>query len=301
MQMKTGLPPRQGLNPRHEHERVRRGLRRAHQGRSLTTSSEGPSDPQQPRHRGATGPIRCTATAQACWCRSPTRFSRGDGEAGVKLPRGAYGVEWRSCRAIRGARACCARSSAPSPTRDSRTWAGATCRWTIPPRPDRARHHAGHPPGVSWRGRGSLDRDAFERSSTSSGRPSGHAIRALGLSNAGEFYCPRSASHHRTRHAARRAGGPVLSRPHGQALRLGVVPSRTRFLHHPSPRGTWRTRSASSRTTARSTAARATQMDQVAPGDDPSKLLGDDLDKIWPLIYPGSPTRSRSTTRWNSS
>src|SRR6185503_18000970 len=43
-------------------------------------------------------------------------------------------------------------------------------------------------------GRGQLDRDAFERKLYIIRKSLGHAIRALGLSNAGEFYVP-SFSH----------------------------------------------------------------------------------------------------------
>ena len=141
------------------------------------------------------------------------------------------------------------------------------------------------------RGANDMDQDALERKLYIIRKKSGHAIQALKLRHGKEFYVPSMS----TRTLVYK--GMLLAHQVGEYLPRPA--RRVAWCRHwrwctsasrptPSRPGISRIRSAWSATTARSTRCAATSTGSApASTASSSSVLGDDLDKIWPLIYDG--------------
>jgi glutamate synthase (NADPH/NADH) large chain len=139
-------------------------------------------------------------------------------------------------------------------------------------------------------GRGSLDRDAFERKLYIIRKSLGHAIRALGLSNAGDFYVP-SFSHRTIVYK-----GMLLAEQVGKfytdlgdkRFTSALCLAHQRFSTNTFP--TWDL-AHPFRYIAHNGEINTLQGNlnwiRSRQATISSKLLGEDLDKIWPLIYDG--------------
>ncbi|MBC8023469.1 MAG: glutamate synthase subunit alpha, partial [Burkholderiales bacterium] len=139
-------------------------------------------------------------------------------------------------------------------------------------------------------GRGSLDRDAFERKLYIIRKSLGHAIRALGLSHAGDFYVP-SFSHRTIVYK-----GMLLAEQVGKFYTdLGdkrfisaLCLAHQRFSTNTFP--TWDL-AHPFRFIAHNGEINTLQGNlnwiRSRQATIHSKLLGEDLDKIWPLVYDG--------------
>ncbi len=269
MQPKAGLPPeKQGLyDPRHEHDACGVGFVAHIKGKkSHDIVANGLSILNNLRHHAAPlGADPLHGDGRRLLVQIPDAFFREEmAKKDVRLPKaGAYGVGM-------GVPAAQSRRPRRLPSRDRarhRQRGQVLLGWRDVPVDDSSLGETARSTMPVIRrcfvgaGRGSLDRDAFERKLYIIRKSLGHAIRALGLSNAHDFYVPSfSLSHDRLQgHAARRTGGQVLYGPYRQALRVGPCASRTSASRRTRSRpGTSRTRSASSRTTARSTRCAAT-------------------------------------------
>ena len=139
-------------------------------------------------------------------------------------------------------------------------------------------------------GRGQLDRDAFERKLYIIRKASGHAIRALGLTNAGQFYVP-SFSHRTIVYK-----GMLLAHQVGEFftdLRDKRFVSALALAHQRFSTNTFPTWDLAHpfRFIAHNGEINTLQGNlnwiRSRQATIHSKLLGPDLDKIWPLIYEG--------------
>ena len=154
------------------------------------------------------------------------------------------------------------------------------------------------------RGSNDMDQDALERKLYIIRKKSGHAIQALKLRHGKEFYVPSMS----TRTIVYK--GMLLAHQVGEYYRdlsdesmvsaLAMVHQRfstntfpTWDLAHPFRIVCHNGEINTLRGNVNWIRAR---QHGIA-----SEVLGEDLDKIWPLIYDGSRIRGRSTTRWSSS
>ena len=215
MNITSGRPPRQGLyDPRHEHDACGVGFVAHIKGRkSHDIVAKGLTILDNLRHRGATGADPLHGDGAGILMQIPRRvLPRRDGAAqGVKLPKaGAYGVGMVFLPRNPAARAACEREIERAIANEGQKLLG----WRDVPVDDTLarRDRAAHEPVIRQvfvgAGRGSLDRDAFERKLYIIRKASGHAIRALGLANAQRVLrAVVLAPHHRLQgDAARRAG-----------------------------------------------------------------------------------------------
>src|SRR5688500_2551144 len=200
MKMKTCLPPRQGLNyPRHEHDACGVGLVANIKGRkSHEIVENGITILNNLRHRGATGADPLHGDGAGLLTQIPDAFFREEmARQNVKLPKaGAYGVGMVFLPRNPAARAACVREIERAIVNEGQQLLG----WRDVPVDDSTLGPTARSTMPVIRqvfvgaGRGQVDRDAFERKLYIIRKSLGHAIRALRLSNAGDFYVP-SFSH----------------------------------------------------------------------------------------------------------
>jgi len=147
------------------------------------------------------------------------------------------------------------------------------------------------------RGAGVTVTDALERKLYIIRKSSGHAIQALKLAHGKEFYVPSmSPGRSSTRHADGLPGRPVLQGPAGSARRVGARDDPPALLDEHVPDLGPGASVPADRHNGEINTLRATSTGSRAAGAISSPILGDDLAKIWPLIYPASRTRRASTT-----
>ncbi len=296
MDPKAGLPPRQGLyDPRHEHDACGVGFVAHIKGRkSHDIVEKGLTILNNLRHRGATGADPLHGDGAGLLVQIPDAFFREEmAGRGVKLPKaGAYGVGMIFLPRNAAARAACEREIERAIVNEGQSLLG----WREVPVDDTSLGETARRTMPVIRqvfvgaGRGSLDRDAFERKLYIIRKALGHAIRALRLSDAGGFYV--TSFSHRTivykgmllaeqigpfyRDLGDKRFASALCLAH-QRFSTNTFPSWDlahpfRFIAHNGEINTLR----GNLNWIRSRQATIH-----------SKLLGDDLDKIWPLIYEG--------------
>ena len=296
MEATAGLPPRQGLyDPSREHDACGVGFVAHIKGRkSHDIVEKGLTILNNLTHRGATGADPLHGDGAGVLIQIPDAFYREVmPKQGVKLPKaGAYGVGMVFLPRNPAARAACVREIERAVVNEGQQLLG----WRDVPVDDSTLGKTARDTMPVIRqvfvgaGRGSLDRDAFERKLYIIRKASGHAIRALGLTNAKEFYVPSFS--HRTivykgmllAHQVREFYVDLRDKRLVSALCLAHQRFSTntfptwdlahpfRFIAHNGEINTLR----GNLNWIRSRQATIH-----------SKLLGPDLDKIWPLIYDG--------------
>jgi glutamate synthase (NADPH/NADH) large chain len=292
----AGLPPKQGLyDPRREHDACGVGFVAHIKGRkSHDIVVKGLTILNNLRHRGATGADPLHGDGAGLLVQIPDGFFREEmAKQNVKLPKaGAYGVGMVFLPRNPAARAACVREIERAIVNEGQSLLG----WREVPVDDTSL-------GVTARstmpvirqvfvgaGRGQLDRDAFERKLYIIRKSLGHAIRALGLSNAGDFYVP-SFSHrtivYKGMLLAEQVGAfftDLTDKRFVSALCL----AHQRFSTNTFP--TWDL-AHPFRYIAHNGEINTLQGNlnwiRSRQATIHSKLLGEDLDKIWPLIYDG--------------
>jgi glutamate synthase (NADPH/NADH) large chain len=296
MDSKAGLPPKQGLyDPANEHDACGVGFVAHIKGRkSHDIVEKGLTILNNLRHRGATGADPLHGDGAGLLVQIPDVFFREEmAKGGVKLPKaGAYGVGMVFLPRNPAARAACVREIERAIVNEGQSLLG----WRDVPVDDTSLGETARNTQPVIRqvfvgaGRGSLDRDAFERKLYIIRKSSGHAIRALGLSHLRDFYVPSFS--HRTivykgmllaeqvgpfyKDLADKRFTSALCLAH-QRFSTNTFPAWDlahpfRFIAHNGEINTLRGNLnwiKSRQATIHST------------------LLGDDLDKIWPLVYPG--------------
>jgi len=292
----AGLPPKQGLyDPRHEHDACGVGFVAHIKGRkSHDIVQKGIQILNNLRHRGATGADPLHGDGAGLLTQIPDAFFREEmARQNVKLPKaGAYGVGMVFLPRNPAARQACVREIERAVANEGQTLLG----WREVPVDNSSIGNSarGTQPVIRQvfvgAGRGSLDRDAFERKLYIIRKASGHAIRALHLTNAGEFYVP-SFSHrtivYKGMLLAEQVGAFYLDlsdKRFTSALCLAHQRFSTntfptwdlahpfRFIAHNGEINTLRGN---------------LNWIKSRQATIHSKLLGEDLDKIWPLIYDG--------------
>src|SRR5690348_7049085 len=292
----AGRPPKQGLyDPAHEHDACGVGFVAHIKGRkSHDIVEKGLTILNNLRHRGATGADPLHGDGAGILVQIPDAFFReGMAKQGVKLPKaGAYGVGMVFLPRNAAARAACVREIERAVVNEGQTLLG----WRAVPVDDSSLGETARRtmPVIEQvfvgAGRGSLDRDAFERKLYIIRKASGHAIRALGLGNAGEFYVPSFS--HRTivykgmllaeqigpffRDLSDKRFSSAICLAH-QRFSTNTFPSWDiahpfRFIAHNGEINTLRGN---------------LNWIKSRQATIHSSLLGESLDKIWPLIYPG--------------
>src|SRR5438067_4422170 len=296
MEATAGLPPRQGLyDPSREHDACGVGFVAHIKGRkSHDIVEKGLTILNNLTHRGATGADPLHGDGAGVLIQIPDAFYREVmPKQGVKLPKaGAYGVGMVFLPRNPAARAACVREIERAVVNEGQQLLG----WRDVPVDDSTLVKTARDTMPVIRqvfvgaGRGSLDRDAFERKLYIIRKASGHAIRALGLTNAKELYVP-SFSHHTIvyngmllAHQVREFYVDLRDKRLVSALCLAHQRFSTntfptwdlahpfRFIAHNGEINTLR---------GNVNWIRARQ------GAISSPILGADLHKIWPLIYDG--------------
>ena len=291
-----GRPPRQGLyDPRNEHDACGVGFVAHIKGKkSHDIVEKGLTILNNLRHRGATGADPLHGDGAGLLVQIPDAFFREEmGKRNVKLPKaGAYGVGMVFLPRNPAALAACTREIERAIANEGQTLLG----WRDVPVDDSSLGETARRTMPVIRqvfvgaGRGSLDRDAFERKLYIVRKASGHAVRALGLANAGEFYVPSFS--HRTivykgmllaeqigpfyKDLSDKRFTSALCLAH-QRFSTNTFPSWDlahpfRFIAHNGEINTLRGN---------------LNWIKSRQATIHSKLLGEDLDKIWPLIYDG--------------
>ncbi|HEY6720759.1 MAG TPA: glutamate synthase subunit alpha, partial [Burkholderiales bacterium] len=292
----AGLPPKQGLyDPRREHDACGVGFVAHIKGRkSHDIVEKGLQILNNLRHRGATGADPLHGDGAGLLVQIPDVFFREEmARQDVKLPKaGAYGVGMIFLPRNPAARSACVREIERAIANEAQALLG----WREVPVDDASL-------GVTARstmpvirqvfvgaGRGQLDRDAFERKLYIIRKSLGHAIRALGLSNAGDFYVP-SFSHRTIVYK-----GMLLAEQVGAFYRdlsdkrfaSALCLAHQRFSTNTFP--TWDL-AHPFRYIAHNGEINTLQGNlnwiRSRQATIHSKLLGDDLDKVWPLVYEG--------------
>ncbi len=296
MERTAGPPLKQGLyDPRNEHDACGVGFVAHIKGRkSHDIVENGLTILNNLTHRGATGADPLHGDGAGVLIQIPDAFYREEmASLEVKLPKaGAYGVGMVFLPRNPAARSACVREIERAIANEGQVLLG----WREVPVDDSTLGHTARDTMPVIRqvfvgaGRGSLDRDAFERKLYIIRKSLGHAIRALGLLNAGEFYVPSFS--HRTivykgmllAHQVREFYPDLRDKRLTSALCLAHQRFSTntfptwdlahpfRFIAHNGEINTLR----GNLNWIRSRQATIH-----------SKLLGPDLDKIWPLIYDG--------------
>src|SRR5687768_13814565 len=169
MDVKAGLPPRQGLyDPRHEHDACGVGFVAHIKGRkSHDIVAKGITILENLRHRGATGADPLHGDGAGVLTQIPDGFFREElAKHGVKLPKaGAYGVAMVFLPRNPAARAACVRELERATVNEGQSILG----WREVPVDDSSLGETARKTQPVIRqlfvgaGRGSLDRDAFER------------------------------------------------------------------------------------------------------------------------------------------
>src|SRR4051812_11168787 len=292
----AGLPPKQGLyDPRNEHDACGVGFVAHIKGkRSHEIVENGITILENLRHRGATGADPLHGDGAGLLTQIPDAFFREEmAKQGVKLPKaGLYGVGMVFLPRDAAARHACVRELERAVVNEGQRVLG----WRAVPVDDSSLGPTARnsQPVISQifvgAGRTALDRDAFERKLYIIRKTSGHAIRALGLANAREFYVP-SFSHrtivYKGMLLAEQVGAffldlkdkrfvSALCLAH-QRFSTNTFPTWDlahpfRFIAHNGEINTLRGN---------------LNWIKSRQASIHSKLLGDDLDRIWPLIYDG--------------
>src|SRR4051812_2183958 len=292
----AGLPPKQGLyDPRNEHDACGVGFVAHIKGkRSHEIVENGIAILENLRHRGATGADPLHGDGAGLLTQIPDAFFREEmAKQGVKLPKaGLYGVGMVFLPRDAAARHACVRELERAVVNEGQRVLG----WRAVPVDDSSLGPTARnsQPVISQifvgAGRTALDRDAFERKLYIIRKTSGHAIRALGLANARDFYVP-SFSHrtivYKGMLLAEQVGAffldlkdkrfvSALCLAH-QRFSTNTFPTWDlahpfRFIAHNGEINTLRGN---------------LNWIKSRQASIHSKLLGDDLDRIWPLIYDG--------------
>ena len=292
----AGAPVAQGLyDPRHEHDACGVGFVAHIKGRkSHDIVEKGLTILKCLTHRGATGADPLHGDGAGVLIQIPDTFFREEmAKLKVKLPKsGAYGVGMVFLPQDPAARAACVREIERAIANEGQVLLG----WRDVPvdTSSLGPTATGTMPVIRQvfvgAGRGSLDRDAFERKLYIVRKSSGHAIRALGLTNAGQFYVP-SFSHRTIVYK-----GMLLAHQVGdfytdlldKRLTSALCLAHQRFSTNTFP--TWDL-AHPFRYIAHNGEINTQQGNlnwiRSRQASIHSKLLGDDLDKIWPLIYDG--------------
>ncbi|MGZ5038995.1 MAG: glutamate synthase large subunit, partial [Usitatibacter sp.] len=296
MDSKAGPPPKQGLyDPRHEHDACGVGFVAHIKGRkSHDIVEKGLTILNNLRHRGATGADPLHGDGAGLLVQIPDGFFREEMiRQGVKLPKaGAYGVGMVFLPRNPAARAACVREIERAIANEGQNLLG----WREVPVDDSTIGPAARSTMPVIRqvfvgaGRGSLDRDAFERKLYIVRKSSGHAIRALGLSNANDFYVP-SFSHRTIVYKGMLLAEQVrafFTDLSDKRFTSALCLAHQRFSTNTFP--TWDL-AHPFRYIAHNGEINTLQGNlnwiRSRQATIHSKLLGDDLDKIWPLIYDG--------------
>ena len=296
MERMNGLPPRQGLyDPAREHDACGVAFVAHIKGRkSHDIVEKGLTILRNLRHRGATGADPLHGDGAGILIQIPdTLFREEMGAKGVKLPKaGAYGVGMVFLPQNPGARAACAREVERAIVNEGQVLLG----WRDVPVDDSSLGETARSTTPVIRqvfvgaGRGMIDRDAFERKLYIIRKASGHAIRALGLEQIHGFYVP-SFSHRTIVYK-----GMLLAEQVGQFFRdlsdkrmaSALCLAHQRFSTNTFP--TWDL-AHPFRFIAHNGEINTLQGNlnwiKSRQATIHSKLLGEDLDKIWPLVYEG--------------
>ena len=192
----AGLPPAQGLyDPRREKDACGVGFVAHIKGqRSHGIVAQGLTILRNLTHRGATGADPLHGDGAGILIQVPDAFFREElAKQHIKLPKaGAYGVGMVFLPRSAAARAACVREVERAIANEGQALLG----WRDVPVDDTSLGQTARSTMPVIRqvfvgaGRGSLDRDAFERKLYIIRKAAGHAIRALGISTAGQFYVP---------------------------------------------------------------------------------------------------------------
>src|SRR4051812_45548338 len=296
MESKPGLPPKQGLyDPRHEHDACGVGFVAHIKGRKTHDIVEkGLTILNNLRHRGATGADPLHGDGAGLLVQIPDAFFREEmAKQGVKLPKaGAYGVGMVFLPRNPAARQACQREIERAIKNEGQYLLG----WREVPVDDASLGPTarGTMPVIRQvfvgAGRGQLDRDAFERKLYIIRKSLGHAIRALGLSNAGEFYVP-SFSHRTIVYKGMLLAeqvGRFYTDLNDKRFVSALCLAHQRFSTNTFP--TWDL-AHPFRFIAHNGEINTLNGNlnwiKSRQATIHSKLLGEDLDKIWPLIYDG--------------
>ncbi len=292
----AGFPPKQGLyDPRREHDACGVGFVAHIKGRkSHDIVVKGLTILNNLRHRGATGADPLHGDGAGLLVQIPDAFFREEmAKQNVKLPKaGAYGVGMVFLPRNPAARAACVREIERAIANEGQSLLG----WREVPIDDRSLGETARNTMPVIRqvfvgaGRGQLDRDAFERKLYIIRKSLGHAIRALGLANAGDFYVP-SFSHrtivYKGMLLAEQVGAFFLDLT-DKRLVSALCLAHQRFSTNTFP--TWDL-AHPFRYIAHNGEINTLQGNlnwiRSRQATIHSKLLGEDLDKIWPLIYDG--------------
>ncbi len=292
----AGLPPKQGLyDPAHEHDACGVGFVAHIKGKkSHDIVVKGLTILNNLRHRGATGADPLHGDGAGLLVQIPDAFFREEmAKQAVKLPKaGAYGVGMVFLPRNPAARAACKREIERAVVNEGQNLLG----WRDVPVDDTSLGETARRtmPVIKQvfvgAGRASLDRDVFERKLYIIRKASGHAIRALGLTNAQEFYVP-SFSHRTIVYKGMLLAeqiGPFFKDLSDKRFISAVCLCHQRFstntfpswdLAHPfrfiAHNGEINTLNGN------------LNWIKSRQATIHSKLLGEDLDKIWPLIYEG--------------
>ena len=296
MEHPAGMPPAQGLyDPRHEKDACGVGFVAHIKGhRSHDIVAQGLTILRNLTHRGATGADPLHGDGAGILIQVPDAFFRDEmAKQHVRLPKaGAYGVGMVFLPNNAAARAACVREIERAVVNEGQTLLG----WRDVPVDATSLGHTARSTMPVIRqvfvgaGRGSLDRDAFERKLYVIRKASGHAIRALGISTAGQFYVP-SFSHRTVVYK-----GMLLAHQVGDFfpdLRDRRLTSAIALVHQRFSTNTFPTWDLAHpfRFIAHNGEINTLQGNlnwiRSRQASIHSKLLGPDLDKVWPLIYDG--------------
>ncbi|MGE5617192.1 MAG: glutamate synthase large subunit, partial [Bacillota bacterium] len=295
MNASPGLPPAQGLyDPSRERDACGVGFVAHIKGRkSHDIVDKGLTILNNLTHRGATGADPLHGDGAGVLIQIPDAFFREEmGRKGIKLPKaGAYGVGMVFLPRHPAARDACAHEIERAIRNEGQVLLG----WRDVPVDDSSLGRTARETTPVIRqvfvgaGRGMIDRDAFERKLYIIRKSSGHAIRALGLEIAG-FYVP-SFSHRTIVYK-----GMLLAHQVGEFYRdlkdkrltSAICLAHQRFSTNTFP--TWDL-AHPFRFIAHNGEINTLRGNlnwiKSRQATIHSKLLGADLDKIWPLIYDG--------------
>ncbi len=291
-----GRPLKQGLyDPRHEHDACGVGFVAHIKGRkSHDIVEKGLTILNCLTHRGATGADPLHGDGAGVLIQIPDAFFREEmAKKGVKLPKaGAYGVGMVFLPRNAAARDACVREIERTIVNEGQILIG----WREVPVDDSSLGPTARATQPVIRqvfvgaGRRQLDRDAFERKLYIIRKSLGHAIRALGLTNASEFYVP-SFSHRTLVYKGMLLAhqvGEFYRDLHDKRLTSALCLAHQRFSTNTFP--TWDL-AHPFRFIAHNGEINTLQGNlnwiRSRQATISSPLLGEDLDKIWPLVYDG--------------
>ena len=290
------LPPRQGLyNPRNEHDACGLGFVVNIKGKkSHDIVLQGLQILDNLTHRGATGADPLQGDGAGILIQLPDAFFRKECERlGLALPEvGEYGVGMIFLPRDPGARMACQHELERAIVAEGQEVLG----WRDVPV-----NNSGLGEGVKaiepvirqvfvGRGLSTLDIDAFERKLYIIRKRAGHAIRALGLHHAKELYVPSFSARtivYKGMLLARQVGLYYLD------LQDADVTSALAMVHQRFSTNTFPTWDLAhpfrmiSHNGEINTLRGNVNWIRARQQNIASKLLGDDLHKIWPLIYDG--------------